>query len=292
MLVEDDTQNEIKNIMPLAYEDIDESDFDDPQSVSHYVNDIYDHCFDTESSFMANPNYMENQYEIQERMRGILIDWLIEVHLKFELLPETMYLAVNMIDRFLEKVSVRKSQLQLVGMTCLFIAAKYEEIYPPECNDFVYVSANAYTREEIFEMEQKILNTLNFSLTAPTSIYFLRRFSKAARSDYRTHSLCKYILELSLVDMRMLKYKPSMIAAASIILSRIMMDIDEIWTPTLQHYTRYEPNDLIECALCQVDLLKASQTKKQAPFKKYSLSRFNSVALIPVPEEKIQGLIF
>lgn len=230
---------------------------------------------------------MENQVEIQDRMRAILIDWLIEVHLKFTLLPETLYLAVNLIDRFLERVGVRKNQLQLVGMTCLFIASKYEEIYPPECNDFVYISANAYSREDIFEMEQKILNTLNFSLTAPTSLYFLRRFSKAARSDYKAHTLCKYILELCLLDIKMLKYKPSMIAASSVLLARIMMGIDELWNSTLQHYTKYEQCELYECVRDQASLIITNQNSKQAAFRKYSLGRFDSVALIKVPQENL-----
>lgn len=274
------------DIVP-EHEDIDCDDFNDPLNVSEYVCDIFDHCFQDEVKFMSNFRYMENQVEIQDRMRSILIDWLIEVHLKFTLLPETLYLAVNLIDRFLERVGVRKTQLQLVGMTCLFIASKYEEIYPPECNDFVYIAANAYSREDIFEMEQNILNTLNFSLTAPTSLYFLRRFSKAARSDYRAHTLCKYILELSLIDIKMLKYKPSMIAASSVLLARIMLNIDDRWTSTLKYYTRYESGDLSECVRDQAKLIVENQNTKQAAFRKYCLGRFDNVALIKVQEENL-----
>jgi G2/mitotic-specific cyclin-B, other len=79
-------------------------------------------------------------------MRSILVDWLIEVHLKFKLLPETLFITVSIIDRFLEKVRVQKSRLQLVGVTALFIASKYEEIYPPELKDFVYITDGAYKK--------------------------------------------------------------------------------------------------------------------------------------------------
>ena len=96
---------------------------------------------------MPMAKYMKYQEDINPFMREILTDWLIEVHLKFKLQPETLYLTMNLIDRFLSKTSINRKNLQLVGVTANFIAAKYEEIYPPNVNDFVYISDNAYTRD-------------------------------------------------------------------------------------------------------------------------------------------------
>ena len=79
-------------------------------------------------------------------MRSILVDWLVDVHLKFKLLPETLFITINLIDRFLEKSKVTKTRLQLVGVTALFIASKYEEIYPPELKDFIYITDRAYSK--------------------------------------------------------------------------------------------------------------------------------------------------
>ena len=90
---------------------------------------------------------MADQDDINDRMRAILVDWLVEVHLKFKLMPETLYLTVNIIDRFLEVRSVMRSKLQLVGVTAMLLASKYEEIYAPEVRDFVYITDRAYTRE-------------------------------------------------------------------------------------------------------------------------------------------------
>lgn len=89
---------------------------------------------------------MSAQPEINDKMRAILVDWLIEVHLKFKLQAETLFITINIIDRFLEKQKVGKSRLQLVGVTALLIACKYEEIYPPEMKDFVYITDRAYTK--------------------------------------------------------------------------------------------------------------------------------------------------
>jgi G2/mitotic-specific cyclin-B, other len=120
------------------------------------------------------------QTDINEKMRAILVDWLIEVHYKFKLMPETLFLTVNLIDRYLDKVDVVRTKLQLVGVTAMLIACKYEEIYAPEVRDFVYITDKAYTKEEILQMEFLMLSTLDFCICAPSSFRFLERFSKVA----------------------------------------------------------------------------------------------------------------
>ena len=159
------------------------------------------------------------QTDINAKMRAILIDWLVEVHHKFKLRPETMYLTVHLIDRYLEKEAVQRNKLQLVGITAMFVASKYEEIYAPECRDFVYISDKAYTREQILSTEGNMLAKLNFQLTAPNAYVFLKRFCKVAGvlSAQRTHAdlLASYLVELTLQEYDMLKYLPSTIAASA-----------------------------------------------------------------------------
>ena len=112
-----------------------------------------------------------------------LVDWLVEVHLKFKLRIETLYLTVNVIDQYLQIQQVNRSKLQLVGVTALLIASKYEEIYPPEVRDLVYITDRTYTRNQILTMESVMLNALKFRITVPTCMVFLERFLKAARAD-------------------------------------------------------------------------------------------------------------
>jgi cyclin B len=92
---------------------------------------------------------MERQTDINDNMRQILVDWLVEVHLKFKMKDETLYICVNLLDRYLSQTLVQRSKLQLVGITCLMIAAKYEEIYPPIITDYVYISDNTYSKQEL-----------------------------------------------------------------------------------------------------------------------------------------------
>ena len=130
-------------------DNIDERDAKDPLCATDYVQDMYEHFLAKELSTFVCPVYMEKQPHINERMRSILVDWLVEVHLKFDMVPETLYLTVNLIDRYLERKEVSRSKLQLVGATSLLLASKYEEIYPPKLRDFVYICDHAYTRHEV-----------------------------------------------------------------------------------------------------------------------------------------------
>lgn len=105
------------------------------------------HFLHTESVNQPKVKYMEHQPYITERMRSILIDWIIEVHFQFKLKVESLFLTVNLIDRYLEKMTVSKENLQLVGVSAMLIACKYEEIWPPLIKDYIHISDNAYTKD-------------------------------------------------------------------------------------------------------------------------------------------------
>lgn len=106
---------------------------------------------------MPNPNYMDSQTEIEWPMRATLIDWLLQVHMRYHMLPETLWITINIVDRFLSNRIVSLVKLQLVGITAMFVAAKYEEIMAPSVDEFVYMTENNYTREEILKGERIIL---------------------------------------------------------------------------------------------------------------------------------------
>ena len=101
---------------------------------------------------------MEHQPYITERMRSILIDWIIEVHFQFKLKTESLFLTVNLIDRYLERMTITKENLQLVGVSAMLIACKYEEIWPPQIKEYIHMCDNAYTKDDIIQMELSILS--------------------------------------------------------------------------------------------------------------------------------------
>jgi cyclin B len=243
---------------------------------------------DTRAPLLAPPacpaGLLLLQPNINEKMRAILVDWLVEVHLKFKLMPETLYLTVNLIDRFLEKEQIMRNKLQLVGVTAMFMASKYEEIYAPECRDFVYISDKAYTRDEILRMEGLMLARLNFQLTAPNAFVFVKRFAKVAgiattpRST--TELLANYLVELTLQDYKMLKYLPSTICASAVYLA-LKTRGKTPWTPDLEKHSTYKEADLQACVRDIHELHdKATTNSLQAVRKKYTQEKHGNVSSI------------
>lgn len=172
---------------------------------------------------LPNPHYMENQAEIQWSMRSVLMDWIIQVHHRFSLLPETLFLCVNYIDRFLSFKVVSLAKLQLVGATALFVAAKYEEINCPSVSEVVFMVDGGYTVDEILKAERFMLSMLQFELGWPGPMSFLRRISKADEYDLDTRTLAKYFLEVAVMDERFVSSPASYIAAGAHCLARMLL---------------------------------------------------------------------
>lgn len=177
---------------------------------------------------MPNPAYMDNQRELSWAMRGILHDWLIQIHLHFHLIPETLLLAINTVDRFLSIRVVSLAKLQLVGLTCLFIASKFEEIITPPITQFLNLAEDAYTENEILQAERYVLKTLDWNLSYPNPVHFLRRVSKADGYDIKARTIAKYLVETMCLEWRLLSAPPSLLAAAAIWLARLTLD-SETW---------------------------------------------------------------
>lgn len=267
---------------PLGYQfgpadNIDERDAEDPLCATEYVQDMYDHFRAKEAITSVRPLYMENQTHINERMRSILVDWLVEVHLKFKLVPETLYLTVNLIDRYLERQEVSRPRLQLIGVTSLLIASKYEEIYPPELRDLVYICDRAYTRKEIIEMEEQILKTLEYNITIPSAHAFLVRYLKAAHADKRIVQLSCYILDGTLQSYNLLHYLPSQLAAAAVFIARRTVGRNS-WSPTLLRYAVYHEEEIAPVARAVMAEKSSAAQELRAVNKKYTSSRYGAVA--------------
>lgn len=252
--------------------DLDEEDANDPLMVSEYVCEIFDYLKELEISTMANPDYMDNQSELEWKMRGILVDWLLEVHTRFRLLPETLFLAVNIIDRFLSRKVVQLDRLQLVGVTAMFIASKYEEVLSPHVQNFRHVADDGFTEEEILSAERFVLAALDYDLSYPNPMNFLRRISKADNYDIQTRTLGKYLLEISCLDHRFIGYAPSQISAAAMYLSRLVLDRGE-WDVVIAHYAGYTEEEIQPVLALMIDYLKAPVVH-EAFFKKYASKKF------------------
>ncbi|XP_009121968.1 cyclin-A2-2 isoform X1 [Brassica rapa] len=271
--------------------DIDTND-KDPQCCSLYAADIYDNINVAELQPRPLANYMELvQRDIDPSMRRILIDWLVEVSEDYNLVPDTLYLTVNLIDRFLSNSCIERHRLQLLGATCMLIASKYEELCAPPVEEFCDITANTYTRPEVLSMEIQVLNFVQFKLSVPTTKTFLRRFLRAAQASYKSpliemEFLANYLAELTLMEYNFLRFLPSLVAASAVFLARWTLDqTEDPWNPTLQHYTRYEVDELKTAVLAMEELqLNTSGCTLTFTREKYNQPKFKSVAKMTSPK--------
>lgn len=258
--------------------DEDDEDIFDVAMVSEYSSEIFNYIHSLEIRLRPNPNYMEFQTELKWNMRSILIDWLVQVHSRFNLLPETLFLTVNYIDRFLSKRKVSLSRFQLVGAVALFIAAKYEEINCPSVQEIAYMVDHAYSIEDILRAERFMIDVLEFEMGWPGPMSFLRRTSKADDYDYETRTLAKYFLEITIMDYRFVSSPPSWLAAGAHYLSRLLLSRGE-WTKNHIFYSGYTSEQLKPLATILLNSCRNPEEHHKSIFEKYQERRFRRSSL-------------
>mmetsp|Transcript_6726 Transcript_6726/g.7297 ORF Transcript_6726/g.7297 Transcript_6726/m.7297 type:complete len:478 (+) Transcript_6726:159-1592(+) len=271
---------------------------DDVLLAAPYVADMFQYQFTKEGKSRPR-TYMYEQTDINSKMRAILVDWLVEVHMKFRLVPETLYLCINIIDRYCSQVKVKRAKLQLVGVTALLLACKYEEIYPPEVRDCVYITDSAYDRDEVLNMEQDIVHKLGFRITVPTAYPFLQRFLNIVKASSLIKHAASYYTERTLQEHDLLRFRPSLICAAAVVLAINNKDIDDEhkieeqvagdnneWPcvpPILIEYTGFSRFQIIDCAelvskKVAEETVTASRRQLLAVKRKYDNKKYLNVS--------------
>ena len=250
--------------------------------VGEYLDEIYSNLLSDEKVLKYSPKigYMEMQSDINEQMRAILIDWLVEVHYRFRLKSETLFQTVWIIDTYLSMVQITRAKLQLLGIASLLISCKSQEIYYPQLNEFIDITDGAYVKQELIDMEKKVLKLLNFNIIAPTPNDFYNIITKAFCFDQKQFYLGKYFLESSLIDYRMIKYSSSVIGVSCAYIVMKFFGID--------NYKILYKNEVVN-EICPQKVIKEaardicflvknlSQSTLKAVKDKYSLNHFLNV---------------
>jgi len=243
-----------------------------------YEQDVFWFLRSREVALSTKFNYMEKQPDITMNMRQILVDWLVEVSEEYKLQTETLHLAVNYIDRFLSLMSVQRSKLQLVGTAAMFIASKYEEIYPPDVSEFVYITDDTYTKRQVLRMEHLVLKVLEFELGSPTMHLFASKMSAMAGSCERTTSLAMYLVELALMNADFLNWRASMVAAAAVALSRHTLGY-QAWPTRVEEGSGYTLAEIHQCLLkLHQQHVAAEEFPQQAMREKYRDAKHHGVS--------------
>ncbi|EJT99325.1 hypothetical protein DACRYDRAFT_23901 [Dacryopinax primogenitus] len=258
--------------------DIEDGD-PDPVYVSEYAQEIFEYLRKSELKNMPDPHYMDRQKDLTWSFRDVLVDWLVQIHATLKLLPETLFLCINIVDRFLSARTVSLVKFQLVGVASLYLAAKYEEISYPMVSDLVKCCDDGYDEHAILVAEAYILKSINFDLSYPGPMSFLRRASKADKYDVQSRAVAKYFVEMVSVDWNMITVPPSLASAASIWLSRHILKRGG-WTPSLVRFAGHSQTDIIPVAHKMVDYVirDRDQGVQHEHFsKKYSGKNYHKV---------------
>ncbi|CAG5097798.1 Oidioi.mRNA.OKI2018_I69.XSR.g15237.t1.cds [Oikopleura dioica] len=274
-------------------------DESDERWCKDHVEQVYGYLRFLEHSKEVRPNFLAHHGQsASPKMRQILTDWMVQVGRRFRLLNDTIFLTVAYMDRYLQRTeTVEKSQMQLIGIACMMLASKNEEIYSPSLSDFVYVCDRAYTTDEIKDMELEVLGRLDCDLSVAYSLEFVRRFSRVAEEtiDPREYTLSKYLCELALMDYDLASMKPSLVAAGALWLSITLITEGE-WLPILEHTSRYSVSDLENVtsllAKCLFMVHFGAHSKKYTATKlKYASASNYAISKLPILSEKEDVLL-
>ncbi|CAI4228638.1 unnamed protein product [Auanema sp. JU1783] len=290
-----ESENKDASIIEIPVEDPCPSyDFDsecanDPFSVHMFALDIFKYGRAREKVFQVS-DYMKAQKFVRKENRAILCDWMVEIQETFELNHETLYLAVKLVDMYLEcETNTPKSELQLIACAALFVASKFDERSPPLIDDFLYVTDETFSREDLIKMEMKLLKTVGYDLGAPLSYSFVRRYARTCRADMATLTLARYILETSLLFYEFVGTSESRLAAACFLLALKMKSKNATWTPVLHKYSGYR-QDEIEPLMSEVNHMmhvrKAKYSNLETVASKYDHEVFYYSASVPLLEDK------
>ncbi|SCU84978.1 LAFA_0D13168g1_1 [Lachancea sp. 'fantastica'] len=265
-------------------EDLDSREQKDVCMVVEYAEDIFEHLYQREKQTTATYNYLkakQSPQHLRPSLRAILIDWLIEVHMKFQLLPETLYLAINVMDRFMALRKVSMAKLQLLAVSSLLIAAKFEEINLPKLSQYAYITDGACTCQDIKEAEMYVLTTLKFNIGWPNPLNFLRRISKADDYDNSIRAHAKFFMEYAMSCPEFVDVVPSRISAMATYCARACLDVSIKWSETSKLYSGgIDPsNDLVFQTQCHTLLneIHKPSTQLKALELKYTSRAAGSV---------------
>lgn len=247
------------------------------------VNELFNLFRVLEVKILVNPCYINTiQKNITAEHRLQLVNWLVEIHYRYNLVTETIYLSVQLIDRFLERRPVRRTNLQKLAMAAISIASRYEDVHAPKLlSEEFSLYYNIYRKSEIIDMENELLIALNYNLSYPTIFSFLCRYCQAGHADRPIGRLALFISERTLHEYSMLKHLPSVIAASAILIARSSLGRNP-WSVTLEHYTQYEVEDLSACIGDMKTFLEKKPSKFCNTFRKFGSSTFGRITSTPL----------
>lgn len=219
---------------------------------------------------------------------------MFKIHWKFNLIEETLFLAINLLDRYLSSYAIKLDEFQILGISALFIASKYEEIYPPEVEQYVYLTDNKVKSNDIIKMEYQILKSFQFDILTISTNYFITRYHFLSSLSVEVLYLSQFFLEFILLSIPCLNYPNSIKAASALLLSIKILKMElcklrnddssedytssAIWTNSLRLITGFTIDKLNQCQNSMLQLIKINHKEAGVVILKYSAKEYMNVS--------------
>lgn len=260
---------------------------DDPRLIPQLSSQIYRYLRRVECLHEAGANYLSRQSEIDAGKRSISIDWLLRLSHEMRLKRDTFYLATSMIDRYLELKVIPLNQLDKLTLSCLFCAAKYEEMVFPTIKDFVYLSDNTLTEDDIFGWEVHILETLGWRMTHCHPMTFIDELAKGMNLAPRMYHFAQFLVEIMIYKGYNCQYKNSLIGSSVLyICLQAFPKSDRRKEPVSPLFSLYTQQQVSQGASKILSMIRSTLTKKEeqssAVIKKFKKGFYSKVAEIDV----------
>lgn len=258
---------------------------DDPQSAYDFDLEVYNFMLNAENDNIPSPDLFDRQTNITPRMRTTVIDWLVDIHKKYGLRTDTLYIAINLMDLYLNRKDVDKTKYQRLACAALLVAAKSEEQCPPSVQKLVYVSDKSFTVTSLNRMEAALFATMNYHVNPIVSSHFVKRYLAYANADTKLCMMAHFINESLLLDSNFIASKPSERAAACVCLAMTLINGRGAWDEYMQVNTGYSAQSLSPLIQSILQSVNAScQSKFKAVYKKYSSDVMMNVSLTEFPD--------
>jgi cyclin B len=246
-----------------------------------YFDEVYLNLLLDEKKFYKkiNSNYMTLQKSINDKMRAILVDWLIDVHFRFDMKKKTLFNCIYIIDAFLSKNLIDRKYLQLLGMAALLISCKETEIMYPSLNSFLALSDFSYSLQELTNMERFVMKILDFDILAPTAEEFYAINAEYFKFGEKQRFFGEYFLDASLIDYNLLKYNQSTIAVACGYIVMKFFNLNGVHSLLKNTGDNIKQIDVKNCARDLCFLVKnLSNSSLKATKNKYMSDKYMNIA--------------
>jgi cyclin A len=247
--------------------------------------DFYKYLLNKEAPI--DPNYL-NKQSISDEMRATVIDWIISLGDNYKVDNSVIHFTIALLDKFLSSHVIKTRSLQVAGAACFLIACKHNEQHPPKVAELVYSIDGTASKSDILDMEVLVLKNCGFYIRLPTSYNFLCDLVNNLPKDFGHNSFnfSSYYIELSLLTTASLQFSYSLIAASSLLLARIILQIDDPWPMITVMKTDLDIMDMYDCILFVSSLVSAAHEypPTENVRRKYEHYKYNSVSKLRHPE--------